>query len=57
MKQLAHETLEKCRGDISFAKKILRNSALLSHEEGDNDSFELETRAFQYLEVMDCKGK
>ncbi len=57
MNRLAEITLDKCSGDITFAKKILRNSASLAHEEGDMESFEYETEAFQVLEIMDSKVK
>ena len=43
---------KKCNGDIDSAMKRLKNAAEISNAEGDTEAFEMETQAFQHLEVI-----
>lgn len=46
---------QRCGGDVDLAMKVVKNSATLALEEDDVESFEMETEAYQALEVI--KGR
>lgn len=52
MKGLVNHFLKRFNGDAKFAKKVAANNAILAHEEGDLEDFELYAELSQSLEVV-----
>jgi len=55
VKKYAKYLLDKNNGDIAMTMKVVRNAAVISSEEGDDEAFNRESETFQALEVMQAK--
>lgn len=52
IKSYVKNLIKKNNNDIELCKKLLRNSAIISKEEGDEEDFQIHMEAFQELEVQ-----